>query len=154
MKGLYIQKKISCVNRALNHAQSSPSSQSYRRHALWTERCRERWLQSCYDFRVFCKFLYWKFTELLNLERCSILQKEKNVVSEPITSSWGLWSRCYLPMLSSLLLPYDRHNEFDFISGTRMRKLAREGENPPDGFMAPKAWKILTDYYASLEKNN
>lgn len=154
MKGLYIQKKISCVNRALNHAQSSPRSQSYRRHALWTERCRERWLQSCYDFRVFCKFLYWKFTELLNLERCSILQKEKNVVSEPITSSWGLWSRCSLPMLSSLLLPYDRHNEFDFISGTRMRKLAREGENPPDGFMAPKAWKILTDYYASLEKNN
>lgn len=48
----------------------------------------------------------------------------------------------------------ERHNEFDFISGTRMRKLAREGENPPDGFMAPKAWKVLTDYYASLEKNN
>uniref|UniRef100_A0A2K5ETS9 3'-phosphoadenosine 5'-phosphosulfate synthase 2 n=1 Tax=Aotus nancymaae TaxID=37293 RepID=A0A2K5ETS9_AOTNA len=42
-----------------------------------------------------------------------------------------------------------RHNEFDFISGTRMRKLAREGENPPDGFMAPKAWKVLTDYYRS-----
>ncbi|XP_053306004.1 bifunctional 3'-phosphoadenosine 5'-phosphosulfate synthase 2 isoform X1 [Spea bombifrons] len=48
----------------------------------------------------------------------------------------------------------ERHNEFDFISGTRMRKLAREGENPPDGFMAPKAWKVLTDYYCSLEKNH
>ena len=153
MKGLYIQKKISCVNRALNHAQSSPSSQSYRKTCPMNWGCSERWLQSCYDFRAFCKFLYWKFTELLNLERC-ILQKEKNVVSEPITSSWGLWSRCYLPTLSSLLLPYDRHDEFDFISGTRMRKLAREGENPPDGFMAPKAWKVLTDYYASLEKNN
>ncbi|KAM3913371.1 bifunctional 3'-phosphoadenosine 5'-phosphosulfate synthase 2 isoform 2-T2 [Leptodactylus fuscus] len=47
----------------------------------------------------------------------------------------------------------ERHNEFDFISGTRMRKLAREGQNPPDGFMAPKAWKVLTDYYCSLEKN-
>ncbi|ELK36150.1 Bifunctional 3'-phosphoadenosine 5'-phosphosulfate synthase 2 [Myotis davidii] len=47
-----------------------------------------------------------------------------------------------------------RHNEFDFISGTRMRKLAREGENPPDGFMAPKAWKVLTDYYRSLEKSS
>ncbi|XP_018420494.1 PREDICTED: bifunctional 3'-phosphoadenosine 5'-phosphosulfate synthase 2 isoform X2 [Nanorana parkeri] len=47
----------------------------------------------------------------------------------------------------------ERHNEFDFISGTRMRKLAREGENPPDGFMALKAWKVLTDYYCSLEKN-
>ncbi|KAM4636244.1 bifunctional 3'-phosphoadenosine 5'-phosphosulfate synthase 2 isoform 1-T1 [Discoglossus pictus] len=48
----------------------------------------------------------------------------------------------------------ERHHEFDFISGTRMRKLAREGENPPDGFMAPKAWKVLTDYYCSLEKKN
>ncbi|XP_041426111.1 bifunctional 3'-phosphoadenosine 5'-phosphosulfate synthase 2 isoform X1 [Xenopus laevis] len=47
----------------------------------------------------------------------------------------------------------ERHNEFDFISGTRMRKLAREGQNPPDGFMALKAWKVLTDYYCSLEKN-
>uniref|UniRef100_A0A8C5RRC2 3'-phosphoadenosine 5'-phosphosulfate synthase 2 n=1 Tax=Laticauda laticaudata TaxID=8630 RepID=A0A8C5RRC2_LATLA len=48
----------------------------------------------------------------------------------------------------------DRHNEFDFISGTRMRKLARDGDNPPDGFMAPKAWKVLTEYYTSMEKNN
>uniref|UniRef100_A0A8C8SFU2 3'-phosphoadenosine 5'-phosphosulfate synthase 2 n=1 Tax=Pelusios castaneus TaxID=367368 RepID=A0A8C8SFU2_9SAUR len=46
----------------------------------------------------------------------------------------------------------ERQAEFDFISGTRMRKLAREGENPPDGFMAPKAWKVLTEYYKSLEK--
>ncbi|XP_075469020.1 bifunctional 3'-phosphoadenosine 5'-phosphosulfate synthase 2 isoform X2 [Ascaphus truei] len=48
----------------------------------------------------------------------------------------------------------ERHSEFDFISGTRMRKLAREDKNPPDGFMAPKAWKVLTNYYSSLEKNN
>ncbi|XP_060097239.1 bifunctional 3'-phosphoadenosine 5'-phosphosulfate synthase 2 isoform X1 [Heteronotia binoei] len=48
----------------------------------------------------------------------------------------------------------DKHNEFDFISGTRMRKLAREGENPPDGFMALKAWKVLTEYYTSLGKIN
>lgn len=47
-----------------------------------------------------------------------------------------------------------RHDDFDFISGTRMRKLAREGENPPDGFMAPKAWKVLTTYYQSLENKN
>lgn len=47
----------------------------------------------------------------------------------------------------------ERHAEFDFISGTRMRKLARNGENPPDGFMAPKAWKVLTEYYGSLQKD-
>ena len=32
---------------------------------------------------------------------------------------------------------------FEFISGTKMRKLAREGGTPPDGFMVEKAWKIL-----------
>lgn len=44
------------------------------------------------------------------------------------------------------------HQDFDFISGTRMRRMAREGENPPDGFMAPKAWTVLKEYYKSLEK--
>lgn len=48
-------------------------------------------------------------------------------------------------------LPYS-HQDYDFISGTRMRKMAREGENPPDGFMAPKAWAVLKEYYKSLEK--
>lgn len=45
----------------------------------------------------------------------------------------------------------EKKEDFDFISGTRMRKLAREGQNPPDGFMAPKAWKVLQDYYQSLQ---
>ncbi|KAL2082917.1 hypothetical protein ACEWY4_020690 [Coilia grayii] len=44
----------------------------------------------------------------------------------------------------------ERHAEFDFISGTWLRKLARSGDSPPDGFMAPKAWKVLTEYYGSL----
>lgn len=43
-----------------------------------------------------------------------------------------------------------RKDDFDFISGTRMRGLARTGQNPPDGFMAPKAWKILSEYYQNL----
>lgn len=47
----------------------------------------------------------------------------------------------------------ERHSEFEFISGTKMRKLARSGEDPPEGFMAPKAWKVLTDYYSSLQKD-
>merc|ERR1712062_602345 len=36
---------------------------------------------------------------------------------------------------------YDPHRkeDFDFISGTRMRGLAKAGESPPPGFMAPKA---------------
>jgi len=43
-----------------------------------------------------------------------------------------------------------RRDDFDFISGTRMRGLAKAGELPPDGFMAPKAWTILSNYYQSL----
>jgi len=43
-----------------------------------------------------------------------------------------------------------RKEDFDFISGTRMRGLAKSGELPPDGFMAPKAWTVLSNYYQSL----
>ena len=35
----------------------------------------------------------------------------------------------------------ESHDNFSFISGTKMRQLARNGEDPPDGFMAAKAWK-------------
>lgn len=42
-----------------------------------------------------------------------------------------------------------RAGDFEFISGTKMRKFAAAGDTPPDGFMAPTAWKVLVDYYAS-----
>lgn len=43
-----------------------------------------------------------------------------------------------------------RKDDFDFISGTKMRTLAKTGANPPDGFMEPEAWKILATYYQNL----
>ncbi|XP_042518013.1 ATP sulfurylase 1, chloroplastic-like [Macadamia integrifolia] len=43
-----------------------------------------------------------------------------------------------------------RPQDFLFISGTKMRTLAKNGENPPDGFMCPAGWKVLVDYYDSL----
>lgn len=45
-----------------------------------------------------------------------------------------------------------RKDDFVFISGTKMRGYARDGVQPPDGFMAPKAWKVLADYYQSIAK--
>jgi len=45
----------------------------------------------------------------------------------------------------------ERKQDFDFISGTRMRALARAGEEPPAGFMAAKAWQVLADYYRSTQ---
>ncbi|KAK0181787.1 hypothetical protein PV327_004037 [Microctonus hyperodae] len=47
----------------------------------------------------------------------------------------------------------NRKEDFDFISGTRMRALARVGQEPPNGFMAPKAWRILVNYYQITEKS-
>lgn len=48
------------------------------------------------------------------------------------------------------LFDANRKNEFEFISGTYMRSLARNGQTPPDGFMAAKAWNVLASYYRSL----
>ncbi|XP_050492991.1 bifunctional 3'-phosphoadenosine 5'-phosphosulfate synthase 2-like isoform X3 [Bombus huntii] len=47
----------------------------------------------------------------------------------------------------------ERSQDFIFISGTKMRNLAKSGENPPEGFMAPKAWQIVSDYYRKQLKN-
>ena len=41
----------------------------------------------------------------------------------------------------------DRKEDFINISGTQMRRLAKEGSYPPSGFMAPKAWAVLADFY-------
>ena len=43
-----------------------------------------------------------------------------------------------------------KNEEFEFISGTKMRAFARNGETPPDGFMAPTAWKVVADFYQGI----
>ncbi|CAL9075530.1 unnamed protein product [Musa acuminata var. zebrina] len=45
-----------------------------------------------------------------------------------------------------------RAQDFLFISGTKMRTYARNGENPPDGFMCPGGWNVLVNYYQRLQK--
>ena len=44
-----------------------------------------------------------------------------------------------------------RKGDFLHISGTDMRNYAKRKETPPDGFMAPKAWNVLADYYSSIQ---
>ncbi|ESO04799.1 hypothetical protein HELRODRAFT_111789 [Helobdella robusta] len=48
---------------------------------------------------------------------------------------------------------YDEQNkdDFIFISGTKMRSMAQEGIDPPHGFMSPRAWKVMIEYYQSLK---
>jgi 3'-phosphoadenosine 5'-phosphosulfate synthase len=40
--------------------------------------------------------------------------------------------------------------DFDFISGSRMREMAKSGTTPPDGFMSPGGWECLAAYYKAL----
>ncbi|XP_062168986.1 ATP sulfurylase 1, chloroplastic [Alnus glutinosa] len=43
-----------------------------------------------------------------------------------------------------------RPQDFLFISGTKMRMLAKNKEDPPDGFMCRGGWEVLVEYYDSL----
>ena len=46
--------------------------------------------------------------------------------------------------------PQSKNEDYDFISGTRMRNMAKNNENPPAGFMSQAGWDVLADYYRSL----
>ena len=48
----------------------------------------------------------------------------------------------------------EKHLEYDFISGTRMRNFARQGVEPPEGFMVQAGWNVLAEYYQSLTKDS
>ena len=48
--------------------------------------------------------------------------------------------------------PASNNDDYDFISGTRMRTMAKNNENPPDGFMSLKGWEVLADYYRNLKE--
>ena len=41
-------------------------------------------------------------------------------------------------------------DDFDFISGSRMRQMAKDGTNPPPGFMSQKGWEVLANHYRNL----
>jgi len=44
----------------------------------------------------------------------------------------------------------ENSKDFDFISGSRMRQMAKDGVNPPAGFMSQKGWEVLAAYYKAL----
>lgn len=41
-------------------------------------------------------------------------------------------------------------SEYELISGSKMRQMAREGSMPPETFMHPRAWQVLAKYYRML----
>lgn len=48
--------------------------------------------------------------------------------------------------------PGSNNDDFDFISGSRMRAMAKNNEDLPKGFMSQKGWEVLADYYRSLQE--
>lgn len=46
--------------------------------------------------------------------------------------------------------PGCKNEDFDFVSGTKMRTMAKNNENPPKGFMSQKGWEVLAEYYRNL----
>jgi 3'-phosphoadenosine 5'-phosphosulfate synthase len=40
-----------------------------------------------------------------------------------------------------------RPGDFTKISGSKMRKFAREGVTPPDGYMCPTGWTVVANFY-------
>ena len=47
--------------------------------------------------------------------------------------------------------PGQNKDDFEFISGSRMRQMAKDGELPPPGFMSLAGWEVLAAYYRALE---
>lgn len=45
-------------------------------------------------------------------------------------------------------------DNYELISGSRMRQMARDGQDPPEAFMNPKAWRVLADYYKSCKPSS
>lgn len=41
-------------------------------------------------------------------------------------------------------------NDKTYVFMLQMRTLAKNKENPPEGFMCPGGWKVLVEYYDSL----
>jgi 3'-phosphoadenosine 5'-phosphosulfate synthase len=49
-------------------------------------------------------------------------------------------------------LTKDSNNaDFDFVSGSRMREMAKTNISPPQGFMSPAGWEVLAEYYRNLD---
>lgn len=46
--------------------------------------------------------------------------------------------------------PAAPNSDYDFISGSRMRGMAKNGDALPPGFMSEKGWHVLAEYYKSL----
>jgi len=51
------------------------------------------------------------------------------------------------PLGAMNFFDHTRADDFVKISGSKMRKFAREGVTPPDGYMCPTGWEVVAGFY-------
>ena len=57
---------------------------------------------------------------------------------------------CHYFLCSMVLVFEKAEAKPNLVRYMQMRTLAKNGENPPDGFMCPGGWKVLVEYYDSV----
>jgi sulfate adenylyltransferase len=72
--------------------------------------------------------------------------------TQPLRIDWTFW--CYKcgGMASMKTCPHDAEDRL-LLSGTKLRKMLSEGEDPPPEFSRPEVVAILQKYYAGLSDN-
>jgi len=76
---------------------------------------------------------------------------QKDLYIKPLNIDWTFW--CYKcdGMASMKTCPHGKEDRV-LISGTKLREMLENGEEPPKEFTRPEVAKILMDYYSALEK--
>ena len=74
---------------------------------------------------------------------------EDALETQPLRIDWTFW--CYQcgGMASMKTCPHKPEDRL-LLSGTKLRKMLSEGDNPPAEFSRPEVVKILQEYYAGL----
>ncbi|MEE9320840.1 MAG: sulfate adenylyltransferase [Granulosicoccus sp.] len=78
---------------------------------------------------------------------------EDALQTKPLKIDWTFW--CYKcgGMASMKTCPHDAEDRL-LLSGTKLRKMLSEGEQPPAEFSRPEVVKVLQKYYADLSKED
>lgn len=76
---------------------------------------------------------------------------QKDLYIKPLNIDWTFW--CYKcdGMASMKTCPHGKEDRV-LISGTKLREMLENGEEPPKEFTRPEVAKILMDYYSAFDK--
>jgi sulfate adenylyltransferase len=76
---------------------------------------------------------------------------QKDLYIKPLNIDWTFWCHKCDGMASMKTCPHGKEDRV-LISGTKLREMLENGEEPPKEFTRPEVAKILMDYYSALEK--